>query len=92
MWPNAFSGRHTAYGKESVINGNKKFFNATEEERAALDSLNFTVNGIPACFNEDSVNPDDILYLVLPKTLNKGDKITISSPFRVKIPWLFSRM
>lgn len=32
------------------------------------------------------------MYFVLPKTLNTGDKITISTPFRVKIPWLFSRM
>ena len=39
IWPNAFSGRHTAYGKEAVVNGNTKFFNHTEEERGALDSL-----------------------------------------------------
>ncbi|MFM7764916.1 MAG: M1 family metallopeptidase [Sphingomonadales bacterium] len=91
IWPNAFSGRHTAYGKESIINGNKKFFNATEEERGALDSLSFTVNGISAVYTADSVNPD-IVYLRLPQTLNTGDKITIATPFRVKIPWLFSRM
>lgn len=91
IWPNAFSGRHTAYGKEAVINGNTKFFNHTEEERGALDSLNFMVGGVPARHSEDSVNPD-IVYLYLPQTLNTGDKITITTPFRVKIPWLFSRM
>ena len=91
IWPNAFSGRHTVYGKEAIINGNKKFFNATEEERGALDSLNFAVNGIPARYYEDSINPD-VVYLALPQALNTGDKITITTPFRVKIPWLFSRM
>jgi hypothetical protein len=91
IWPNAFSGRHTAYGKEAIINGNKKFFNATEDEQGALDSLNFSVNGIPARYNEDSINPD-IVYLVLPQSLNTGEEITIATPFRVKIPWLFSRM
>jgi len=91
IWPNAFSGRHTAYGKEAVINGNAKFYNLLEEERGALDSLNFMVNGVPALYSKDSVNPD-IVYLYLPQTLNSGDKIAISTPFQVKIPWLFSRI
>lgn len=91
IWPNAFSGRHTAYGKEAVINGNTKFFNLTEQERGSLDGLNFTVNGIPAAHTADAVNPD-IVYLSLPKPLGSGEKITISTPFRVKIPWLFSRL
>ncbi|MFN4915216.1 MAG: M1 family metallopeptidase [Sphingomonadales bacterium] len=91
IWPSAFSGLHTAYGKEAVINGNTKFFNLKEEERGALDSLNFMVNGIPARHVSDSVNPD-IVYLYLPQTLNTGETITITTPFRVKIPWLFSRM
>jgi hypothetical protein len=91
IWPNAFSGRHTAYGKEAIVNGNKKYFNATEKERGALDSLNFIVNNVPALYYEDSINPD-IVYLTLPQALNTGDKITITTPFRVKIPWLFSRM
>ena len=91
VWPNAFSGQHTAYGKEAILNGNNRFFNLRPEEAGALDSLSFSVNGEPARHEEDPINPD-IVYLQLPKPLQTGEKAIIATPFRVKIPWLFSRM
>lgn len=91
VWPNAFSGRHTAYGKEAVINGNKLFYHLTDKESGKLDSLDFTVDGVKAAWEEDPQNPD-IVTLKLPKPLKSGEQATIYTPFRVKIPWLFSRM
>ncbi len=91
VWPNAFSGIHTAYGKEAIINGNEKFFHMKPEESGALDSLDFSVDNQKANWEWDKENPD-ILYLNLPHVLNSGKTAVITTPFRVKIPWLFSRM
>ena len=91
LWPNAFKNNRTAYGQEAIANGNKKFFSVSNEESGFLDSLNFSVNGVEAVY---SFHPEheDIIRLQLPSGLKSGDSAEIKTPFRVKIPWLFSRM
>ena len=91
VWPNAFKNNRTAYGQEAIANGNKKFFSASNEESGFLDSLYFSVNGVEAVY---SFHPEheDIIRLQLPSGLKSGDSAEIKTPFRVKIPWLFSRM
>lgn len=91
IWPNAFKNRRTAYGQEAVVKGNKKFFNVSDAEAGWLDSLKFTVNGQPATFRYHE-QFSDIIILSLPAPLQPGSTAKISTPFRVKIPWLFSRM
>lgn len=91
IWPNAFKDNRTAYGREAVANGNKKFYNATEEEIGFLDSLDFKVNGLHADYAFHAEHRD-IVVVKLPIALKSGDSAQIVTPFRVKIPWLFSRM
>lgn len=91
VWPNAFRDRTTAYGRESVINGGKDFFHATDDKLGWLDSLSFTADGKPTTFTFDPASRD-IIIVKLPEPLASGASITLETPFRVKIPWLFSRM
>lgn len=91
IWPNAFSSRKTAYGKEAVLKGNSKFLQARKAELGYLDSLSFTVNGQPATFSQFEGH-EDIIEILLPQPVKPGETATIYTPFRVKIPFLFSRM
>lgn len=91
IWPNAFSSNSTAYGREAKHNGNEKYLTAKKTERGFLDSLSFTVNGKVAKHVQDAKEAD-IVDLLLPEPLQPGATITIATPFRVKIPFLFSRM
>jgi hypothetical protein len=91
IWPNAFSSNNTAYGREAKHGGNEKFLTAKETDRGFLDSLSFTVNGKAATYQQYDKEAD-IVDLLLPEPLQPGASITIATPFRVKIPFLFSRM
>ena len=60
------------------------------KERGFIDSLNFTVDGQKVKTEPDPENID-IIKVVLPKPLQPGEKITITTPFFVKIPTYSSR-
>ena len=60
------------------------------KDKGSIDSLAFTVNGEKASTEADPENID-IIKLLLPTTLQPGEKITITTPFSVKIPTYSSR-
>src|SRR5205823_3758260 len=69
-----------------------KLYFATEEDRGYVDSLNFKVNDKPVKIIYDSLNID-ICKLILNEPLKQGEKISITTPFHVKIPSAkFSRL
>lgn len=84
LWPNAYKNNHTPLGKQLLADGNKKFYYASLKERGWIDSLSFKVNG-----QEVKTEPGssiDILKLVLNKPLAPGQKINISTPYKLHIP------
>ena len=85
LWPNAYKNENTALAKEFLRSGDNRFINASENARGFIDSLNFKIDGNKA---EWSFLPDtiDICKLRLEKPLKPGEKITITTPFHVKIP------
>ncbi len=91
LWPRAYSKPTTAYGKQELRTGSTRFWFAEEADRGTLDGLNFTVDGQPADFRFDDIHTD-IGYLTLNEGLEPGAKITIRTPFRVKVPASFSRL
>ena len=91
LWPNAYSNDHTPFEQQLDKNGNTKFYYAKQEDRGYIDSLEFTVNGQTAEFYI-AENTPDIARLDLPKPLAPGQHISIATPFKVKIPIVFSRM
>ncbi len=85
LWPNAYKNNQTALAKQLYNMNNKSLQFATEEERGWIDSLDFKINGEPAKWELDKEHID-IAKLYLNQPLGPGEKITISTPFKVKIP------
>jgi hypothetical protein len=91
LWPNAYKNDRTAYCEQQVQSGNTDFYFAAAEDRGYIDSLKFYVDDERADFFSDGPYID-IVNLQLPKPLLPGQSVTIETPFRVKIPKLFSRL
>ncbi|OYU94235.1 MAG: hypothetical protein CFE21_16740 [Bacteroidetes bacterium B1(2017)] len=90
LWPNAYKTRTSAYAKQDLENGKTKFYFADSSDRGYIDSLDFAINGERA---EWQLTKDiDIAIIKLKQPLNPGQSIEISTPFKVKIPAVFSRM
>jgi hypothetical protein len=90
LWPNAYRDDNTAFARQQLRNGSREFHFATEQQRGFIDQLDFQVNGQPAKLEYDPESPD-MAKLVLPQRLAAGASVTITTPFRVKIPDSFSR-
>ena len=90
LWPNAYKNDRTAYVKQAVENGDTKFYFSKEKDRGYIDSLQFEVNGTPV--GMVATDHIDIIKILLPQPLPPGGSVQISTPFRVKIPYTFSRL
>lgn len=85
LWPNAYRDGKTALGKQQYNEGDQQLTYGNDSIKGAIDSLSFTVDGVPAMFEYDPENPD-IAKLMLPAPLRSGGRITVATPFRVTIP------
>ncbi|HLP53675.1 MAG TPA: M1 family metallopeptidase [Fluviicola sp.] len=85
LWPNAYRSGKTALGKQQYADGEQELTFGADSIKGSIDSLSFTVDGVPTYFEYDAENPD-IAKLVLVKPLISGARITVSTPFKVKIP------
>lgn len=85
LWPNAYKNNSTAFAKQEIENRSIDFYAAKPDERGYIDGLDFKVNGNPVQLEYDQQNID-IAKLPLDQPLKSGGKITITTPFRVKIP------
>ncbi|MES2396213.1 MAG: M1 family peptidase, partial [Bacteroidota bacterium] len=85
LWPNAYKDHTTSLAKEFLKNQEKEFYFSKEKERGYIDQLDFKIDGQPAKYEllKDSI---DICKLFLNQPLKSGEKITITTPFHVKIP------
>lgn len=90
IWPNAYKNRNTAYARQELENGKTNFHFADEEKRGFIDSLDFKVNGQKVSW--EYTNNIDIVKITLPQPLLPQQKLTLSTPFRVKLPAVFSRL
>lgn len=91
LWPNAYLNNETPFAKQQAENGKNDFCSADKEERGRMDSLSFKVNGENVKW-EFQNGQYEICKLTLNKPLFPDDKIEISTPFRVKLPKVFSRL
>ncbi len=92
LWPNAYKDQSTALAKEFLKRGTNKFCFSTAEERGYIDQLDFKIDGQNAKWEllKDSI---DICKIYLNQGLKSGGKVTITTPFHVKIPsGKFSRL
>jgi hypothetical protein len=91
LWANGYKNNNTPLAKQLIADGNKKFYFANDSDRGYIDGLDFKVNG--QSVKTEAGSSIDIIKLILNQPLKSGEKITISTPFHVKIPiGVFSRM
>ncbi len=92
LWPNAYKNEGTELGKQLLVLDKTNFHYATKEEKGYIDSLSFKINNEPVKWSyfEHHI---DIAKVELAQALLPGQKISISTPFRVKIPLgIYSRL
>ena len=90
IWPNAYKTDKTAFSDQLLENGNTKFYFSSKEQKGYINRLDFKINDITAAM-EDHPQHIDIIKLVLPTPLPPRQRITITTPFHVKLPYNFSR-
>lgn len=91
LWPNAYKNDHTPFAKQMDLNGNTSFYYAKPKDRGYIDSLQFTIDDQSVEYYS-SANAPDIARIDLLTPLLPGQKAKITTPFRVKVPIVFSRM
>jgi hypothetical protein len=85
LWPNAYKNKQTALAKQLTRQKNFILYSTLKDDKGFIDSLDFKVNGESIVWHLDSNNIDiGVLYLNTP--LQPGQSITITTPFRVKLP------
>ncbi len=99
LWPNAYSDRSTALCRQLVDGGDLDLHFAKEEDRGRIDSIAFiATRGAHDSRAEQltwGYHPrhTDIAWLKLERSLGSGERIKITTPFRVKVPdGRFSRL
>lgn len=90
LWPNAYKNDKTAYTDQTLENGSTQFYFSDKEQKGYINRLDFKVNNTTAPV-EDHPQHIDIIKVILPAPLPPGQKITITTPFHVKLPYNFSR-
>ncbi|MES2558692.1 MAG: M1 family metallopeptidase [Bacteroidota bacterium] len=90
LWPNGYKNNETAYAKQKLENGATDFYYASEEERGWIDDLAFKVDDSPV--NWVLTEHIDIAKITLNHPLAPGKSLILTTPFKVKIPKVFSRL
>jgi hypothetical protein len=92
LWPNAYKDNNSALAKQFLKQGNRNFYFAKEQDKGYIDSLNFQTDNQTLKIEYDK-NNEDICKVFLAQALAPGQKTTITTPFKVKIPSaIFSRL
>lgn len=85
LWPNAYRDKNTALAKQLMMSGKDFLFRNDSEYHGFIDSLDFKADGTSLQLTYDAKHID-IALLTLNKPLAPGEKVVISTPFRVKLP------
>lgn len=89
-WPNAFKNDRTAFSEQLLHNGRTDFYFSDKQDRGYINRLEFRVDSQEARL-EDHPQYIDIIRVILPRPLPPGGETTITTPFHVQLPRLFSR-
>jgi hypothetical protein len=91
LWPNAYKNDKTAFSDQRLENGSTDFYFSEENKKGYINQLNFKIDNVNAA-TEDHPQHQDIVKLLLPTALAPGKSIKIETPFRIKLPYSFSRL
>ena len=84
IWPNAYKDKNSALARQQYKDGKQLLIYGPDNIKGNIDSLDFKVNGNKVKWSFH--HHEDIAILELSTPLAPGSKITVSTPFKVKIP------
>jgi hypothetical protein len=86
LWPNAYRNGKTALANQIYEQNKVNILHfGKPEDKGGIDSLDFKINGTTIKW-EYHKKHQDIAVLYLNQPLKTGQKITVSTPFKIKIP------
>jgi hypothetical protein len=91
LWPNAYLNDRTIFTEQQTVNRKSNFYYSKPHQRGFIDSLDASINGQKVSLYSNDKTPD-IARVDLPEALPPGGSFTFATPFRVKIPDVFSRL
>lgn len=91
LWPNAYKNQSTAFAQQMLENGEPDFYFSKKSERGYIDGLDFKVGKQTLAWSLDEKHID-IAKVALQKPLKNGETVVIKTPFKVKLPKVFSRL
>ncbi|HXB32577.1 MAG TPA: M1 family metallopeptidase, partial [Puia sp.] len=89
-WPNAYRNDRTAFSEQRLGNGQTDFYFSNKDRYGYINHLEFRADGQLARM-EDHPQYIDIIRVILPSPLAPGARVTLTTPFHVKLPYEFSR-
>jgi hypothetical protein len=90
IWPNAYKNDRTAFSEQLLKERRTDFYFSKPDMKGYINQLSFKADGSNATIINDS-NNIDVVKVLLPKALPPGSKTIITTPFKVKLPYNFSR-
>ncbi|MFT5056378.1 MAG: hypothetical protein ACI80H_001091 [Pseudoalteromonas distincta] len=90
LWPNAYKNNTTAFAKQMEENGEMDFYYSKDKDRGFIEGLDFKSGGVK--LKVDATENLDVVKVMLAKPIKTGEQVTLFTPFRVKIPKVFSRL
>jgi len=93
LWPNAYKDNNTAfYQQKAFLEDRSSSRPERIKDNGYIDHLSFMVNGTKVFTEADPHDRIDIIRIPLPQKLAPGGRVTITTPFFLKIPPYFSRL
>ena len=91
LYPNAYKDEKTAFF-EQIKNNSHLGENINNYSKGYITNLAFTINGTIAKTEPHTTKTFiDIIKVVLPNLLLPGDSVIINTPFKIQLPYFFSR-
>lgn len=90
IWPNAYKNDRTAFSEQLLKEKRTDFYFSKPYQKGYINQLDFKADGSTATIVSDS-NNIDIIKVILPNPLPPQKKTIITTPFKVKLPYNFSR-
>ncbi|GAA4459824.1 hypothetical protein GCM10023093_01520 [Nemorincola caseinilytica] len=91
LWPNAYKNDHTPYARQQDGNHSSTFYYSDKKDRGYMDSLDLVLDHEVHVDASSSADAPDIVRIDLPHPLLPGKKLRIETPFKMKLPVVFSR-
>ena len=91
LWPNGYKNDRTPFARQQELLRQTAFYYAKPADRGYIDSLKFEADGQSVDYYS-AENVPDIARIDLVRPLLPGAQLRMTTPFRVKVPKVFSRL